>query len=50
MQEAARNWLIKTRSVTGYLIKDVSPQINKVEQTDAPAAPVTPAKAEKKKS
>ena len=50
VQEAARTWLIKTRSVTGYLIKDVSPQIDKVEQTDAPAAPVTPAKAEKKKS
>ena len=48
VQEAARTWLIKTRSVTGYLIKDVRPQINKAERTNAPAAPVTPAKAEKK--
>jgi zinc protease len=45
VQEAARIWLIKTRSVTGYLIKDTSPQINKAEQSGAPAAP---AKAEKK--
>jgi zinc protease len=50
VQQAARTWLTKIRSVTGYLIKDVSPPIDKVEQTGAPGAPVAPAKAERKKS
>jgi zinc protease len=29
VQDAARQWLDKRRSVTGYLIKDVSPQAEK---------------------
>ncbi len=29
VQEAARRWLDKRRSVTGYLIKDLSPQVEK---------------------
>jgi zinc protease len=29
VQDAARHWLDKRRSVTGYLIKDVSPQAEK---------------------
>ena len=29
VQQAARDWLDKRRSVTGYLIKDTSPQAEK---------------------
>ena len=29
VQQAAREWLDKRRSVTGYLIKDTSPQAEK---------------------
>ncbi|HEX3859805.1 MAG TPA: insulinase family protein, partial [Pseudolabrys sp.] len=29
IQDAARHWLDKRRSVTGYLIKDTSPQVEK---------------------
>jgi zinc protease len=48
VQAAARKWLVKTRSVTGYLIKDTSPPVNKVEQTNGSPAPVAPVKAERK--
>ncbi|MCF8477405.1 MAG: insulinase family protein [Pseudolabrys sp.] len=34
VQEAARQWLDKRRSVTGYLIKDTRPKVNKVENTN----------------
>jgi len=29
VQDAARQWLEKKRSVTGYLVKDTSPQAEK---------------------
>jgi zinc protease len=29
VQDAARTWLDKRRSVTGYLVKDTSPQVEK---------------------
>jgi zinc protease len=34
VQTAARKWLDKKRSVTGYLVKDTTPKTNKVENTD----------------
>src|SRR4029079_17793501 len=36
MQAAAKQWLEKQRSVTGYLIKDKSPQVEKRSCTGAP--------------
>ncbi|MBS0245533.1 MAG: insulinase family protein [Proteobacteria bacterium] len=44
VKDAARHWLEKIRSVTGYLVKDTRPPVNKAER--APAG--TPATAEKK--
>lgn len=41
VQDAARQWLDKKRSVTGYLVKDVSPVLNKVERTDKPPVPAS---------
>ena len=43
VQAAARQWLDKRRSVTGYLIKDTDPKMNKVEKTEQ-----SPVKGEKK--
>jgi len=48
VQAAAREWLEKKRSVTGYLIKDTAPAMDKVEKTNLPAS--APVKAEGKKS
>jgi zinc protease len=48
VQDAARKWLDKKRSVTGYLVKDTTPKMNKVEQIDKPAHPADAMKVEKR--
>jgi zinc protease len=48
VQDAARKWLDKKRSVTGYLVKDMTPKTNKVEQVDEPAKPGDAGKVEKR--
>jgi zinc protease len=48
VQDAARHWLDKKRSVTGYLVKAVTAKVDKVERTDKPSVPAGPAKAEKR--